>query len=182
MSSVNKVIIVGHLGRDPELRTFPSGDQVANVAIATTEKWTDKQTNERKEATEWHRVNFNGRLAEIAGEYLRKGSLVYVEGQLRTRKYQKDGVDHYTTEVRADRMQMLGGPRDDGGQQQDGGGQQSRGNGNGNQQRGQGNGQQRQQPQQQRSQGNQQRPAQRQTTGGGGASGFDDFDSDDIPF
>jgi single-strand DNA-binding protein len=109
MASVNKVIIVGNLGRDPEMRSFPSGDRLANVTIATTDKWKDKQTGEMKEATEWHRVIFNGRLAEIAGEYLRKGSQVYVEGSLRTRKWtDKDGVEKYTTEIRADSMQMLG--------------------------------------------------------------------------
>ena len=110
MASVNKVIIVGNLGRDPEMRTFPSGDQVANVTIATTDKWKDKQTGEMKEATEWHRVTFNGRLAEIAGQYLRKGSQVYVEGSLRTRKWtDQSGVEKYSTEIRADQMQMLGG-------------------------------------------------------------------------
>ena len=109
MASVNKVIIVGNLGRDPEMRSFPSGDRVANVTIATTDRWKDKTTGEMKEATEWHRVVFNGRLAEIAGEYLRKGSQVYVEGSLRTRKWtDKDGVEKYTTEIRADQMQMLG--------------------------------------------------------------------------
>ena len=109
MSSVNKVIIVGHLGRDPEMRTFPSGDAVANVTIATTDKWKDKQSGEMREATEWHRVVFNGRLAEIAGQYLRKGSLVYVEGSLRTRKWtDQSGVEKFTTEIRADQMQMLG--------------------------------------------------------------------------
>ncbi|KRC36272.1 single-stranded DNA-binding protein [Acidovorax sp. Root219] len=114
MASVNKVIIVGNLGRDPEMRTFPSGDQVANVTIATTDKWKDKQSGEMKEATEWHRVIFNGRLAEIAGQYLRKGSQVYVEGSLRTRKWtDQAGVEKYSTEIRADSMQMLGGPRDD---------------------------------------------------------------------
>ena len=110
MASVNRVTIVGNLGRDPELRTFPSGDQVANVTIATTDKWKDKQTGEMKEATEWHRVTFNGRLAEIAGQYLRKGSQVYVEGSLRTRKWtDQSGVEKYSTEIRADQMQMLGG-------------------------------------------------------------------------
>ena len=113
MASVNKVIIVGNLGRDPEMRTFPSGDQVANVTIATTDKWKDKQTGEMKEATEWHRVVFNGRLAEIAGQYLRKGSQVYVEGSLRTRKWtDQSGVEKYSTEIRADQMQMLGGRTD----------------------------------------------------------------------
>jgi single-strand DNA-binding protein len=109
MASVNKVIIVGNLGKDPEMRAFPSGDQVANVTIATTDKWKDKQTGEMKEATEWHRVVFNGRLAEIVGQYLRKGSQVYVEGSLRTRKWtDQSGAEKYTTEIRADQMQMLG--------------------------------------------------------------------------
>ena len=110
MASVNKVIIVGNLGRDPEMRTFPSGDQVANVTIATTDRWRDKNTGENKEATEWHRVVFNGRLAEIVGQYLRKGSQVYVEGSLRTRKWtdQQTGQERYATEIRADTMQMLG--------------------------------------------------------------------------
>jgi single-strand DNA-binding protein len=109
MASVNKVIIVGNLGRDPEMRTFPSGGRVCNVTIATTERWKDKQSGEMKEATEWHRVVFNDRLAEIAGEYLRKGSQVYVEGSLRTRKWtDKDGVEKFTTEIRADEMKMLG--------------------------------------------------------------------------
>ena len=121
MASINKVIIVGNLGRDPEMRTFPSGDQVANVTIATTDKWKDKQTGETKEATEWHRVVFNGRLAEIVGQYLRKGSQVYVEGSLRTRKWtDQAGVEKYSTEIRADQMQMLGGRQGMGGQ---GGGQ-----------------------------------------------------------
>ena len=124
MASVNKVIIVGNLGRDPEMRTFPSGDQVANVTIATTDKWKDKQTGEMKEATEWHRVVFNGRLAEIAGQYLRKGSQVYVEGSLRTRKWtDQNGVEKYSTEIRADQMQMLGSRQGMGGGGQGGGGQ-----------------------------------------------------------
>ncbi|MBE0474243.1 single-stranded DNA-binding protein [Rhodoferax sp.] len=109
MASVNKVILVGNLGRDPEVRTFPSGDRVANVTIATTDKWKDKQTNEMREATEWHRIVFNGRLAEIVEQYLRKGAQIYVEGSLRTRKWtDKDGIEKYTTEIRADQMQMLG--------------------------------------------------------------------------
>jgi single-strand DNA-binding protein len=109
MASVNKVILVGNLGRDPEVRTFPNGDRVANVTIATTDKWKDKQTNEMREATEWHRIVFNFRLAEIAEQYLRKGSQIYVEGSLRTRKWtDKDGIEKYTTEIRADQMQMLG--------------------------------------------------------------------------
>ncbi|EHL23896.1 MULTISPECIES: single-stranded DNA-binding protein [unclassified Acidovorax] len=128
MASVNKVIIVGNLGRDPEMRTFPSGDQVANVTIATTDKWKDKQSGEMKEATEWHRVVFNGRLAEIAGQYLRKGSQVYVEGSLRTRKWtDQSGVEKYSTEIRADQMQMLGSRQGMGGQGGGGGGQQGGG-------------------------------------------------------
>ncbi|GHC97566.1 single-stranded DNA-binding protein [Pseudorhodoferax aquiterrae] len=109
MASVNKVIIVGNLGRDPETRTFPSGGQVCNVRIATTDRWKDKQSGEMREITEWHNVVFNDRLAEIASQYLRKGSQVYVEGSLRTRKWtDKDGNERYTTEIRADQMQMLG--------------------------------------------------------------------------
>ncbi len=133
MASVNKVIIVGNLGRDPEMRTFPSGDQVANVTIATTDKWKDKQTGEMKEATEWHRVVFNGRLAEIVGQYLRKGSQVYVEGSLRTRKWtDQAGVEKYSTEIRADQMQMLGGRQGMGGPQ--GGGHDDGGYGGGEEQ------------------------------------------------
>ena len=107
---VNKVILVGNLGRDPEVRYMPSGSAVANVTLATTESWKDKQTGEKQERTEWHNVVFFNRLAEIAGEYLKKGSQVYVEGSLRTRKWQdKNGNDRYTTEIVASEMQMLGG-------------------------------------------------------------------------
>ena len=109
MASINKVIIVGNLGRDPETRYMPSGDAMTNIAVATTDKWKDKASGEQKEATEWHRVAFFGKLAEIAGQYLKKGSQVYIEGKLRTRKWQdKDGVEKYTTEIIADTMQMLG--------------------------------------------------------------------------
>jgi single-strand DNA-binding protein len=109
MASVNKVIIVGNLGRDPETRYMPDGAALTNVSVATTYAWTDKASNEKKEETEWHRVTFRGRLAEVAGEYLKKGSQVYVEGRLRTRKWQdKEGVEKYTTEIIAERMQMLG--------------------------------------------------------------------------
>src|SRR3974390_3683341 len=109
MASVNKVIIVGNLGRDPEVRYMPDGAALANASVATTFRWKDKQSGEQKEETEWHRVTFRGRLAEIAGEYLKKGSPVYVEGRLRTRKWQdQDGQDRYTTEIVADAMQMLG--------------------------------------------------------------------------
>ena len=110
MASVNKVIIVGNLGRDPETRYMPDGAALANASIATTHAWKDKASGEKKEETEWHRVTFRGRLAEIAGEYLKKGSQVYVEGRLRTRKWQdkETGADRYTTEIVADTMQMLG--------------------------------------------------------------------------
>ena len=108
MASVNKVILIGNLGRDPETRYMPDGRAVTNISVATTDVWKDKN-GEKQEKTEWHRVAFFGKLAEIAGEYLKKGSQVYVEGRLQTRKWQdKEGVDKYTTEVVADRMQMLG--------------------------------------------------------------------------
>jgi single-strand DNA-binding protein len=107
---VNKVILVGNLGRDPEVRYSPNGSAMANVTIATTDSWKDKQTGEKQEKTEWHRVVFFNRLAEIVGEYLKKGSQVYVEGRLQTRKWQgQDGQDRYTTEIVANEMQMLGG-------------------------------------------------------------------------
>ena len=109
MASVNKVILVGNLGADPETRYAPSGDAIANIRVATTDKWRDKSSGEMREQTEWHRVAFFGRLAEIAGQYLRKGSQVYIEGSLRTRKWQdQNGQDRYTTEIRGDQMQMLG--------------------------------------------------------------------------
>ncbi|HLE67911.1 MAG TPA: single-stranded DNA-binding protein [Burkholderiales bacterium] len=109
MASVNKVILVGNLGRDPETRYMPDGAAITNVSLATTFAWTDKQSGEKKEETEWHRIVFRGRLAEIVGEYLKKGSQVYVEGRLRTRKWQdKEGHDRYTTEIVGDTMQMLG--------------------------------------------------------------------------
>lgn len=116
MASVNKVIILGNLGRDPELRYTPSGAAVCNVSIATTRNWKSKDSGERQEETEWHRVVFYDRLAEIAGEYLKKGRPVYVEGRLKTRKWQdKDGKDNYTTEVIAEQMQLLGGREESGG-------------------------------------------------------------------
>ena len=106
---VNKVILVGNLGRDPEVRYSPNGQAIANVTIATSESWKDKTSGEKQERTEWHRIVFFGRLAEIAGEYLKKGAQIYVEGRLQTRKWQdKDGVDRYTTEIVANEMQMLG--------------------------------------------------------------------------
>lgn len=113
---VNKAIIIGNLGADPEVRYLPSGGQVANINVATTEQWRDKTTGENRENTEWHRVVFFGRLAEIVGEYLKKGSQVYIEGRIQTRKWQgQDGQDRYTTEIVANEMQMLGG-RQGGGQ------------------------------------------------------------------
>ena len=153
MASVNKVIIVGNLGKDPETRYAPSGDAVTNIVVATTETWKDKASGEKREATEWHRVVFFGKLAEIAGQYLKKGSQVYLEGKLKTRKWQdKDGQDRYTTEINADEMKMLGSKGD--GQQQEG---------------------QRPQQTQQRPPANTQRQPQ------GPAGGFSDMD-DDIPF
>ncbi|MDJ0792701.1 MAG: single-stranded DNA-binding protein [Woeseiaceae bacterium] len=153
---INKVIIVGNLGQDPETRYMPSGAAVTNFTVATNESWKDKQTGEQKERTEWHRVAMFNRLAEIAAEYLRKGSQVYIEGKLRTRKWQgQDGQDRYTTEIIADEMQMLGGRGGGGGSFGGGGGGGSFGGGGGGQK------------------------------GGGGSAppqpGPDDFD-DDIPF
>jgi single-strand DNA-binding protein len=110
MASVNKAIIVGNCGRDPEVKYMPDGGAIANVSIATTYKWKDKGSGETKEEVEWHRVTFRGRLAEVAGEYLKKGSAVYVEGRIRTRKWtDKSGQEKFTTEIIADQMQMLGG-------------------------------------------------------------------------
>ncbi|RQH04584.1 single-stranded DNA-binding protein [Paraburkholderia dinghuensis] len=174
MASVNKVILVGNLGADPEVRYLPSGDAVANIRLATTDRYKDKASGDFKEMTEWHRVSFFGRLAEIVSEYLKKGSSVYIEGRIRTRKWQaQDGTDRYSTEIVADQMQMLGGRSggasmggDDGGYsrepaEQRGGGRASGGGG-----------------------------APRASSGGGGGGGrsnapagggFDEMD-DDIPF
>ena len=110
MASLNKVQLIGHLGSNPEMRYMPNGDAVANIRIATTESWKDKASGEKKEVTEWHRVVFYRKLAEIVGQYLKKGSAVYVEGRIRTRKWQdKEGQERYTTEIEASEMQMLGG-------------------------------------------------------------------------
>jgi single-strand DNA-binding protein len=109
MASVNKVIIVGNLGRDPEVKYMADGTAICNLSVATTYAWKDKASGEKKEETEWHRVTLRARLAEVAGEYLKKGSAVYIEGRLRTRKWEKDGVERYSTEIMADSMQMLGG-------------------------------------------------------------------------
>jgi single-strand DNA-binding protein len=169
MASVNKVILVGNLGRDPETRTFPSGDQVCNVTLATTDKWKDKQSGEMREATEWHRLVFNGRLAEIAAQYLRKGSQIYVEGQIRTRKYNdKDGVEKYATDIRVDQMQMLGSRQGQGGPSGDDDGGYSQGS--------QGGGYSRPPAAAPRAAA----PASRQAPAKS-SSGFDDMD-DDIPF
>jgi single-strand DNA-binding protein len=120
MASVNKVILVGNLGRDPEVRYMPNGEAVANFSIATTENWKDK-SGVKQEKTEWHNIVMYRRLAEIAGEYLKKGRPVYIEGRLQTRKWEKDGVTRYTTEIIGDQMQMLGSKSDSGGASYDGG-------------------------------------------------------------
>ena len=109
MAGINKVIIVGHLGNDPEMRSMPNGEAVANISVETSEAWTDQNTGERREVTEWHRIVFYRKLAEICGQYLKKGAQVYIEGRLRTRKWQdQNGQDRYTTEIQGDVMQMLG--------------------------------------------------------------------------
>lgn len=168
MASVNKVILVGNLGRDPEVRYMPNGEAVANFSIATTDNWKDK-SGQRQERTEWHNIVMYRRLAEIAGEYLKKGRPVYIEGRLQTRKWQtKEGQDRYTTEIIADQMQMLGG-RDGGG----GGGASYDGGDDFNQDYSQSAPRQQAAPAQQRP-----APAAAPKPAG---SGFDDFE-DDIPF
>jgi single-strand DNA-binding protein len=163
MASVNKVILVGNLGRDPETRYMPDGGAITNVSIATTDTWKDKN-GDKQERTEWHRVAFFGKLAEISGEYLKKGSQVYIEGRLQTRKWQdKDGQEKYTTEIVADRMQMLG--RREG----MGGGDSDAGSGGGGYDRGERSG-----PPSGASGSSKQQAK-------GGATKFDDMD-DDIPF
>ncbi len=169
MASVNKVIIVGNLGRDPEVRYNPNGVAWCTVSIATTRNWKNRETGERQEETEWHRVVFNDRLAEIAGEYLKKGRSVYVEGRLKTRKWtDKDGVEKYTTEILANEMQMLGGREGMGGDSEGGGGGggYARGGGGG------GGGGERSAPAP--------RPAPTKPAAKS-STGFDDMD-DDIPF
>ena len=173
MASVNKVILIGNLGRDPEVRYSPNGSAICNVSIATTRNWKSKDSGERVEETEWHRVVFYDRLAEIAGEYLKKGRPVYVEGRLKTRKWQdKDGAEKYTTEIIAEQMQLLGG-RDGGGG--GGGGDDSYGEGSG----GGGGGYQRERaaPAPRAPAPRAPAPAPKAASG----SGFDDMD-DDIPF
>jgi single-strand DNA-binding protein len=158
MASVNKVILIGNLGRDPEVRYAPSGSAICNVTVATSRQWKDKTSGEKQEETEWHRVVFYDRLAEIAGEYLKKGRPVYVEGRLKTRKWtDKDGVEKYTTEIVADQMQLLGSREGMG----DGSGE---GGGGG-----------------QRSAPASRPPASRPAAAQKSSTGFDDMD-DDIPF
>lgn len=155
MASLNKVILIGNCGKDPEVRYAPSGDAIANITLATTETWKDKQSGEKREQTEWHRVVFFGRLAEIVGQYVKKGSQLYVEGRLQTRKWQdKDGQDRYTTEIRGDEMKMLGSRPDGAGRAPADAPDNPR-------------------PTQQ--------SAPRPQQGSGGGGGFGDFD-DDIPF
>lgn len=114
MASLNRATLIGHLGQDPEVRYLPNGDAVTNISIATSETWTDKKTDEKKESTEWHRVVFYSKLAEVVGEYLHKGSQIYVEGKIETKKWtDKAGQDRYTTQIRADKMVMLGKPSGD---------------------------------------------------------------------
>jgi len=166
---VNKVILVGNLGNDPETRAFPSGDMVTNITLATSETWKDKQTGQPQERTEWHRVVFHRRLAEIAGEYLHKGSKVYIEGSLKTRKWQgKDGQDRYTTEIVAREMQML-----DSRASGQGGGQSNYNQGGGQSNYNQGGGQ--------TAAAQNQAPASAAPAGNAPAPDFSDFD-DDIPF
>ncbi|WP_444883695.1 single-stranded DNA-binding protein [Microbulbifer sp. PSTR4-B] len=191
---INKVILIGNLGNDPETKYMPSGGAVTNISLATSESWKDKQTGQQQERTEWHRVVFFNRLAEIAGEYLRKGAKVYVEGSLRTRKWQdkNTGQDRYTTEIVASEMQMLDGRGEQGGFGQGMGGaamgaagaamgSQMGGQQGGYEQQGgfqQGGYQQGNQGRQAPS--NQQQPAQQQSQGPAG--GFDNSFDDDIPF
>jgi single-strand DNA-binding protein len=182
---INKVILIGNLGNDPEQKSMPNGNAVTNITVATSESWKDKQTGQQQERTEWHRVVFFNRLAEIAGQYLSKGSKVYLEGSLRTRKWQdQGGQDRYTTEIVANEMQMLdsrgGGSQQSGGYQNDGYGQQAPQQQSPQQQGQHQQAPQQHAPQQQAQQQRQQAPQQApQPTAPSG--NFDDFD-DDIPF
>jgi single-strand DNA-binding protein len=167
MASVNKVILIGNLGRDPEVRYTPNGAAVCNLRIATTRNWKNRESGEKQEETEWHSVVLYDRQAEVAGEYLKKGRPVYIEGRLKTRKWQdKEGVDRYTTEIVADSMQLLGGREGLGGGDEGGAG----GGGNANRERG---GEERSAPAA--------RPPASKPAAGKPATGFDDMD-DDIPF
>jgi len=156
---INKVILVGNLGADPETRYTPSGTAISTIRVATSESWKDKQTGEQQERTEWHRVKFFGRLAEIAGEYLKKGSQVYIEGKLRTEEYEKDGIKRWSTDVIADEMQMLG----------------SRGGGAGGSGGGEGGGERRERGP---ARGPQPAPARNAPA----APAAENFDDDEIPF
>ena len=176
MRGVNKVIIIGNLGADPEARQFNNGGNVTNISVATSEQWTDKQSGEKREATEWHRISLFNRLGEIAAQYLRKGSKVYIEGSLRTRKYQdQSGQDRYVTEIRADQLQMLDSRSE--GQAPNNNYQKPQ---NGGQNHQQSQGQQAnpygQQPQNQQGFNNQAQAPQSPAMNGGGAV------DDDIPF
>ena len=169
MASVNKVILVGNLGRDPETRSFPDGGSICNVTIATSRQWKDKASGDRQEETEWHRVVFRDRLAEIAGEYLKKGRSVYVEGRLKTRKWtDKDGAEKYTTEIVAEVMQLLGSREGMGGGDEGGSGHEAGGSG--------GERTPTSRPAAQRPATNRPAPAAQKSS-----TGFDDMD-DDIPF
>ncbi|HZP87395.1 MAG TPA: single-stranded DNA-binding protein [Burkholderiales bacterium] len=154
---INKVILVGNLGADPETRYTPGGTAITTIRVATSESWKDKQTGEQQERTEWHRVKFFGRLAEIAGEYLKKGGQVYIEGKLRTEEYEKDGIKRWSTDIVADEMQMLGGR----------GGGESAGMGGERRERGPARGPQ---------------PAPSRPAPTAPAGGNDNFDDDEIPF
>ena len=179
MASVNKVILIGNLGRDPEVRYTPGGSAVCNVGIATTRNWKNKESGERQEETEWHRVVFFDRLAEVAGEYLKKGRPVYIEGRLRTRKWtDKDGVEKYTTEIYAEQMQLLGG--------REGGGAGGGGGGGGGDEHNYGEPEAARAEAPRRAAPPQQRPpapapTQRPAAPPKSSTGFDDMD-DDIPF
>lgn len=179
MRGVNLVILVGTLGKDPETKTFPNGGSISQFSIATSESWTDKNTGERKEQTEWHRIVLNNRLAEIAAQYLRKGSKVYIEGALRTRQWtDQSGQERYTTEIRGEKLQMLDSPNSGNGGQQGGYSQQ----GGYNQQGGYGNqGQQGHSNQQPRQQGYGNQPKQQPNQGYQPQNGGAELD-DDLPF
>ena len=157
---INKVILVGNLGADPETRYTPSGTAITTIRIATSESWKDKQTGEQQERTEWHRVKFFSRLAEIAGEYLKKGSQVYIEGRLRTEEYEKDGIKRWSTDIVADEMQMLGSRGGAGGEGGGGGERRERGP----------------------ARGPQSAPQRSGAPAASSAPGPDSFDDDEIPF
>ncbi|MDL2339010.1 MAG: single-stranded DNA-binding protein [Pseudomonadota bacterium] len=180
MASINKVILIGNLGRDPEVRYTPNGNAICNISVATTRNWKDKTSGDKVEETEWHRVVFYDRLAEIAGEYLKKGRPVYVEGRLKTRKWQdKEGKDVYTTEVIADNMQLLGGREGMGGGDAGGDAGYDQGGGSRGDSRGEGRGESRPAPAARSAPTS--RPAPSSKPAPKSSTGFDDMD-DDIPF